>query len=345
MAIALKSGELYFITEVDLLTGKRSGYYKIGLVKDARQGDSSTRLDEHQTGNPRKLEISAVVTAAAIEQLEGSMHLRYATQRIRGEWFKLGPRELAAAVADATALSAELDVHVAAVRRAARFAGKVPASTMGRAKVDDVEWHLRAVAAKQLQLRVRKLKDQVTGLFREESKGKRPIDQFAVYSRSGAATIDKAKLEAARPDLVARFTKTSESARRAFKLLAATPKQTAVVLPKDFIELDNELVGLLEQRRKSWKYLEQVHLAYLDLLRFQGQADWILEIATAELMASCGPKAGIEGLCSWAWEAKSSATFDKTAFAKAHPRLSKDFLKQPAAQFKVLPMRGYTPSK
>ena len=36
----LVAGTLYFISEVDVLTGQKFDFYKIGLVKESRQGDS-----------------------------------------------------------------------------------------------------------------------------------------------------------------------------------------------------------------------------------------------------------------------------------------------------------------
>ena len=53
----LKSGHLYFINEQDVRTGEKSNYYKIGIVYDDKGRDSTDRLLEHQTGNPRQLHI------------------------------------------------------------------------------------------------------------------------------------------------------------------------------------------------------------------------------------------------------------------------------------------------
>ncbi len=61
----LKSGELYFINEVDVLTGVASNFYKIGLVKDSRQGDAANRLDEHQTGSQISSVDSVLANSAA----------------------------------------------------------------------------------------------------------------------------------------------------------------------------------------------------------------------------------------------------------------------------------------
>ena len=344
MAIALKSGELYFITELDLLTGKRSGYYKIGLVKDARKGDSSTRRDEHQTANPRLLEVEAVITSPAVEALETAMHARYAPQRVRGEWFRLSPAQLAAAVTAATTLTARLDEAVPALRRAARDQAKQPTATIGRPKADDVEWHRQAIWAKHVAGRVKKLRDQVTEVLRSARGAGADIDGLVEIRKPGPPTVSKAKVAAIRPDLAERFTRTAESETRAFKLLG-TKAVDDVVVPKALIAAEEDLGVLLAQKRRSRKHLEAIHGAFLDIARIANEADWALDFATAEIMASCGRRSGIDGICSWTWQVRPKTSFDGVAFVKAHPRLAEQCMTQPAAGFTVLPMRGYTPRR
>jgi hypothetical protein len=344
MAIALKGGELYFITELDLLTGKRSGYYKIGLVKDARKGDSSTRRDEHQTANPRLLEVDAVVTCPAIEALETAMHARYAPQRVRGEWFRLSPAQLAAAVTAATTLSALLDEAVPALQRAARAQAKQPTATVGRPKADDLEWHLQAVRAKHVAGRVKKLRGQVTDLLKSAKGAGADVDGLVEIRKPGSPTVSKTRVAAVRPDLVEQFTRTTESEQRSFKLLGTKPVDD-VVVPKALITAEEELGALLRQKRRSRKHLEAVHGMFLDIAPIANEADWALEFATAEIMASCGRRSGIDGICSWTWQVRSTTSFDAAAFVKAHPRLAEQCMTQPAAGFTVLPMRGYTPRR
>ncbi len=54
-------GEVYFVSETDRLTKEVSSYVKIGLVRERDGRSSAERLDEHQTGNPRKLGLLEVV--------------------------------------------------------------------------------------------------------------------------------------------------------------------------------------------------------------------------------------------------------------------------------------------
>ncbi len=341
MAIALKSGELYFITELDLLTGKQSGYYKIGLVKDARQGDSLTRLEEHQTGNPRQLLLPEIVTAPAIEALESAVHARFASHRVRGEWFKFSPAQLKLAISSAQELSAQLAEALPTLRQAERADGKQPTSTIGRPKPDDIERHRHAVTAKHLNARVKKLKSAVTDLLRAASRDGVDISGLAASSKASAPSVSKAKVAEVRPDLAEKFTTTTEKGKRAFSLLGSTGKALDVTLPKDFLATENDLVDLLTKKRRGRKHLEDVHGTFLEVLRFSSEADWAYEFAVAGIMASCGSRSGIDGICKWPWELKPSTSFDGTAFAKAHPALAKTCMTQPEPRFTVLPMKGY----
>ena len=106
----LKLGELYFIREQDPLTREISDYVKIGLVKDNGGRTSESRLEEHQTGNPRDLIIHAVVTTSSIIAVETTMHGIYAPKRVNGEWFKLTNNELADAVETAKGLADEVAI-------------------------------------------------------------------------------------------------------------------------------------------------------------------------------------------------------------------------------------------
>ena len=103
----LVAGTLYFISEVDVLTGQTFDYYKIGLVKDSRQGDALDRAGEHQTGNPRRLAVRYTVESPASNDLETLMHDLYATERIFGEWFVLPGNSVKKAVAKAEELAAQ----------------------------------------------------------------------------------------------------------------------------------------------------------------------------------------------------------------------------------------------
>ena len=345
MAIALKSGTLYFITEEDLFTGDRSGYYKIGLVKDVRQGDASTRLDEHQTGNPRQLVLHREVSAPAIEALESAMHARFAAERVRGEWFRLSTQQLSSAVTAAGRLSAQLEDALPALTAAEAVGTKKPKPNVARPKPEDIEWHRQAVAAKQLDDRFKKLKKGVDAAIRAVATDRKLVAGIGAFNKPGAPSVSKSKLTAVRPDLAAKYTTTSTSEGRSFTLLGASPKDVEVTLPKPFRSIESELWGLLETQRTSRQFLEQVHQSFLELLRYSAEASWRYDFAVAEIMASCGRHSGIDGVCTWPWKITPTTSFEATAFKNAHPELAEQCKTQPSPGFKVLPMRGYRASK
>jgi hypothetical protein len=91
------AGEIYFIGEKDLRTKEVSRYFKVGIVRenpDNADRDSTQRLLEHQTGNPRELYIESVVKTDQVELVETLLHKKFATLGVRGEWMLLDSRTI-----------------------------------------------------------------------------------------------------------------------------------------------------------------------------------------------------------------------------------------------------------
>lgn len=86
---------------------------KIGLVADPRI--SAERLLEHQTGNPRRLDIPAghIVKTAAVSMVEAQLHRRLSKSRVGGEWFSFNDEsELISAIDHAKNLAVEAETLV-----------------------------------------------------------------------------------------------------------------------------------------------------------------------------------------------------------------------------------------
>lgn len=75
------TGLIYFVQAVD------GGPVKIGWVE--RPDGLSKRLVTLQCGNPRKLRVCGTRPGRMSD--EKLLHLRFAEQRIRGEWFEVTP--------------------------------------------------------------------------------------------------------------------------------------------------------------------------------------------------------------------------------------------------------------
>ncbi len=106
----MKIGEVYFIGERDRSTGKLTENVKIGMVGE--RGDSSGRLMQHQTGNPRDLVLHHVVETPAPFWVENGLHQRLNGLRVRAEWHRLEGKDLEDAVRLAEFLAGESFVHV-----------------------------------------------------------------------------------------------------------------------------------------------------------------------------------------------------------------------------------------
>ena len=345
MALNLTPGELYFISERDHLTGKLSGYYKIGLVKSSRKGDSQDRLSEHQTGNPRFLNVEHQVDSPAISSLETAMHHRYALKRVSGEWFRLTPKELDRAAAVARALASDQAAHLRSMNRAAALAGELSTEQVGRATAKDRALFERAHQAKVVLGEVKQLQKLIKEFFSEALDDGQPVGDFIGSTYRESPSLDKTALREAYPDVYEAFAGSRPSTSNPFRLAKATD-DLVVVVPKPIQVLRRRIERLLEQPSTKRAYLEELHAAYLTLLEHSSHGEWEKMIVNSQIQERCGTKAGIDGVCSWKRVPSSTTTFDDAGFRRAHPKLASRFtLVRTVQSFGVVPMRSYSPVK
>ncbi|MFZ4433314.1 MAG: GIY-YIG nuclease family protein [Microthrixaceae bacterium] len=341
----LTPGELYFISERDHLTGKKSGYYKIGLVKSSRKGGSENRLSEHQTGNPRFLDIEHEVNAPAISSLETAMHQRFALKRVSGEWFRLTPKELRGAIVVADALAADQHAHLRSMTKAAAMAGELSTEETRRASAKDRAWFERGHQAKVALDRANKLQKLIKEFLSEALDDGQPVGDFIGKTESETVALDKKALREAHPDIHDTFEGSQPSTSKQFKLIAPG-EGLDLVVPKPIQALGRRVERLLEQPSTKRAYLEELHACHLALLDHASHAEWADTLATAELQARCGTKAGIDGICTWKRAASSRKAFDDAGFRRAHPKLAAEFtVVRMTPRFGLIPMRSYSPLK
>ena len=337
----LKSGELYFINEVDVLTGVASNFYKIGLVKDSRQGDAANRLDEHQTGNPRKLVIVECVEAVAISDLEKTVHNRFATRRILGEWFVLDDEELATSIEIAKELSSEQSRHRYQLAAATELS-KVESDGRTREPQDeDREWFLSFTSAKALGVRAKALKTRTETFFKSAIEVGADAGNYARWTQATRKAFDKEKFAESYPELFEQFLR--EETRLSSKFLPKPQKDAQTpVLVDSFLVLEQQFEEFFGDDSSDADALHQLHQLHLQLLRFTAQAKWDQEIAEANLKALCGESDEIGELLTWRRKQSTSAKLDETALKSQHPEIYDSFAQEvPNPKFEVVPMRSY----
>lgn len=341
--MSLAPGELYFIRERDVLSGETSTYCKIGRIGDSRDGDTSTRAEEHQTGNPRELLVIERVKSPAISELEASVHSRFALKRVFGEWFELSDEELAEVFRAATALAGEQAEHLEAMQAAEDLKLVESGKETRPASADDRAWFEQLLQATVAERALKKLSGRSTAAFREAADAGREIGLFAGHTVRVSTPLDEARLEEAHPGLYSQFLTKQPVLSQRFN--SAVPRARAdEELPGQFSGVQEQLDSALSGLEAMPDDLEPLHLVHLELLGLQASARWDKEIAEANLKASCGVTAGIEGIATWQRSTTEKEKFDKGAFKKEHPELDSAFRTQKKTRsFKVRPMRSYRP--
>jgi hypothetical protein len=347
MGAVLKPGWLYFLGEEDYTTGIRSPYVKIG--KTDYDKPVSKRITEHETANPRRvLEVAPSIRTEFIDPLETHMHHRFSLNRVHGEWFRFTPAKLRAAVVEAKRVNAEMSALVGKAKRANTVAKKVSNGSMKMATAAAKKAHTAYVTAEK-QRTLLELKQQEVVLELRRLAGTREgiaeiVDQIMP---TPSVKLDKNALEAKRGALYRRFVvqKTSFTVRFSItgKPTAAKVHPTAkakVEAKAAKLPVVTVVKGAMKSRSSSAK---KWHAEWLRLHSEMAALSWESNRREIEIKSLCGDAEGIEGVCTWKRENKTTSKFDGTAFKKAHPRIWSSFTKtsKPSVRFTVNPMRPY----
>jgi hypothetical protein len=338
----LVPGTLYFISETDVLDGQSSSYYKIGLVKDSRQGDELDRAGEHQTGNPRRLSVKETIDCESISDLETAMHDHFAPKRILGEWFFLNDEELRLAVAMAQNLASLQATNLERLRLAKELASVSSSDVVIQA--DDAAKHLFEDCL-QAQAEIKSIgaaETMIKALYKDLIGGSHDVSPYATTGQRSSWKLDKDQLETEHPDIFEQFTSSEMKLKGSFRL--ATSKDLEVEVRRELSELITELTGRIDDARKNSTsdLLQDVHLLYLQTLKFQSEAEWKLEFATAALKSLCGDAKGIEKVATWNRSMKAETKFDQSGFKNTFPDLFTQYNKNVVSKtFAINPMRSY----
>lgn len=316
----MTAGEIYFLQERHPRTGMITDYCKIGIVRDAENRTSESRAKEHQTGNPRLLEVAEIVKSEIVEAVETTLHNLHAPWRLSGEWFFLSPAQRAAAVAEARRLAREATVAAADMRIArdlrstASVGDTVPASdealevlarlTVQRARLRDI-----GAVIKSAHTVLRPYIDAQGGTSRLGS----------IIVRRGADQFDEASFKASHSDLYRRYLITENKTSGVFRTAGADWDGSFA----DATALAKELDGLREAPEDE--RAEAAHDAYLRSIAVETVAEWEIAALEARLKVLCGTAPGIVGVCTWNRAEKESSRLDKSALKKEHADVYETF--------------------
>jgi hypothetical protein len=331
--MATAPGEIYFIGEKDLRTKEFTQYFKVGIVRENPENadrDSTQRLLEHQTGNPRELYIESVVKTELVELVETLLHKKFAPLGVRGEWMKLTNAELEQVKAEAKALAAEAKAIIADLEKAEKLA---------KEKSDEVtipstpelealnESYLEANAKLKASEEMFDVIKEVLSDALEDEDEEEAVEAFVkVQEKKGKSTFDETAFRAKYEAIYRKYiiTKTTIKGTPSYSGSRTFNKKFDEFDPS-FAKIADNFQPLVDKIAAGKEKKEALHAFSLDLRRASAEAEWSKMKAESKIKVACGTHAGIEGVFKWVRTEKITESLDKKALKEAHPDLVAEF--------------------
>jgi len=349
--VSQAAGEIYFIGEKDLRSKEITPYFKVGIVRenaDNADRDSTQRLLEHQTGNPRELYIESVVETDLVELVETLLHKKFAPLGVRGEWMLLNAEELAQVQKEANALAKEAAEITADLEKAEKLAKEKSDEELVPATDE-----LKALNEIYLESNA-KLKscdemfDAIKEIFAEaleDEDEEEEVEAFVkVQEKKGKAIFDEESFKAKYEKIYSKFviTKSTIKGTASFSGSRGFKKEFKEFDPS-FATMVDGFEPLVEKIKAGKEKKESLHGFSLELRRVSAEATWSKMKAESKIKVACGTHAGIDGLFKWARTEKVTESLDRKGLKEAHPELYAEFTTQGEATKAVIvdPKKGY----
>jgi hypothetical protein len=331
--MATASGEIYFIGEKDLRSKEFTQYFKVGIVRENPENadrDSTQRLLEHQTGNPRELYVESVVKTELVELVETLLHKKFAPLGVRGEWMKLEAAELKEVKTAALELADEAKEIITDLQKAEKLS-KTQSDEVTIPATDELinlnEIYLESNAKL-------KASEEMFGVIRdvlldalEDEDEEEEVEAFVqVQDRKGKSVFDEDSFKDKYAAIYSKFVvpksavkgTPSYSGSRSFK------KEFKDFDPS-FAKMVDSFEPLVEKIAAGKETKESLHAFSLELRRASAEAQWSKMKAESKIKVACGTHAGIEGVFKWVRTEKVTESLDKKALKEAHPDLVAEF--------------------
>ena len=318
------SGLLYIIGEHDH-HGATTDLFKIGIVRDNDSARSvEERLREHQTGNPRELDVVHSATTPFVERIETLLHGQHATRRVGGEWFHLPDNTLANVIMTSTSHIATAQVMTPLVEHATELATITSNGEVMTA--DDHTRHLHAeLHATRAQIRLCSTAiDHLTAQLLEAQRADQPRRPWVtIEHKAPRRTFDKTAFASAHPTIYEQYVIEQQTSKKTFRVFT-TKNEPAVPLAGSGLP---SVIDTHHTYGADSHSGNEIHTAYLQVLEFQAPLIWREEQLDTELRVACADHDGIDGICTWKRATTTTLGFDTERFKHDHPELYDTYTK------------------
>jgi len=276
------AGEIYFIGEKDLRSKEVTPYFKVGIVRENPENadrDSTQRLLEHQTGNPRELYIESVVKTDLVELVETLLHKKFAPLGVRGEWMLLTASELADVQKEAQSLAKEAAEIISDLEKAEKLAKEVsdeellPATDELKALNEIyLESNAKLKSCDQMQDMIKEILADALDDEDEEEE----VEAFVqVQERKGKSLFDEDAFKSAHGSIYSKFiiTKSTVKGTATFAGSRAFKREFREFDPA-FATIVDGFDPLVEKIKAGKEKKEVLHGFSLELRRVNAEALW-----------------------------------------------------------------------
>jgi len=319
--VATQPAEIYFLREIDVISGEVSSYVKIGLVRAADDRDSEDRLKEHQIGNPRDLYVHDMVKTHRVDTVEKLMHRKFATKMVRGEWFKLSDSELAKAIAMCRTFAEETEDHERRLAKVALLEESESKPDLLDATEDALNWAKKLSESSAIVGACGKIRvsfSAITAAARDRGEETREI--ATVQLRKGFEKFDEVGFGSEFPDLFTQFEVSKESITKNFTLSNKKSYAVAIeVIHPELFGLQKRFEEISAKVASEQKDMSELQKIYLNVLGILTESNWDKDVAETHLKLICGEAGGIDGVCSWKRVRKITISIDKKSLKSTYP--------------------------
>jgi hypothetical protein len=309
---------VYFIRERHQIDGGSSWCVKIGIVQDIAR-DSQQRVRDHQTGNPRDLELHHVTQTPGPYRVERFLHQKFGPKRVRSEWFRLSDAELESAVQTAERMAEEAFIHIPIMKAAEELKSVVSTPDKIPPTDETDRWINSLSVAKQAMKLCDKMSDAYKGAIAElppDDRAQAENEELVLTEYFTLTKFDQQRFAEKYPGLLEQYTATSVEVVGSFR----------TTLPDvDLPEADSELVDFCSDFQESCEKVRRKELNFGELFdlfqvleRFRGSYSWDADVADANLRVICGSSAGIEGQATWNRTVKERLSRDLELLESEH---------------------------
>jgi len=326
------AGEIYFIGEKDLRTKEITSYYKVGIVRENSENadrNSTQRLLEHQTGNPRELYIESVLKSDLVELVETLIHKNFAPLGVRGEWMLLNSSQLIEVQKHAELLAVEAKEITADLQEAEELAKVLSDEEMIPATPELQELNEIYLESNAKLKACDEMFDAIKEIFAEaleDEDEEEEVGVFAQIQERQKSVFDEAAFKSAHSAVYSKFlvTKSTIKGTPSFAGSRGFKKEFKEFDP-GFATMVDGFATIVEKIESGKEKKEYLHGFSLELRRVNAEALWAKMKAESKIKVACGTHAGIDGVLKWVRTEKVTESLDKKALKQAHPELVTEF--------------------